>query len=118
MIEQDLDSKDKNAYEDLLDFLLEDEIIESIVFGEWDYGDPDHSPVPKDKKGCLINIEDAKSFMKGWSFNGGYGLHDCYPCYVWTNKRVIFICLYDGATWLSSVPRNPIEILPGFKGRE
>lgn len=40
-------------------------------------------------------------------FYPGYGGTDGQPFTLWTTRRVYFPCCYDGAEWVSSVPRNP-----------
>lgn len=108
-----------DAYKDLLDFLEEGENIECIVFGPWGwdgYGEPDDAPVPKDAQGRMMTADEARPMMEGWSFNGGYGAPDCYAVYVWTDKRVIWVTQYDGATGLDSAPRNPSDTIPDMPG--
>jgi hypothetical protein len=108
-----------NAYEELLKFIEDDEVVEGIVFGDWGwggYGEPDNPAVPKDKMGMLLTFEQAKPMMMDWCFNGGYGSPDCYATYVWTNKRVIWVTQYDGSTGLDSAPRHPINVMPSMPG--
>lgn len=105
-----------NAWKDLNDFLHRGEMIESIIFGDW-YGDePDPAPVPKAMQGVLLTPRQAKPMMQSWSFYGGYGGAECYPVYVWTNWRVIWVDEYDGATGLRSAPRNPFTHMPQYNG--
>jgi len=104
-----------NAYEELLKFLQPNEKVSYVVFGEWGWGEPKPAPVPKDKQCVLLTLEEAKPLMDGWQFNGGYGTAECYPVYVWTNERVIFVAEYDGSTHLTSVPRNPTAEEPHMK---
>ena len=40
-------------------------------------------------------------------FDSGYGMKEGCRFTVWTRSRVYFPCLYDGAEWVGSVPRNP-----------
>lgn len=108
-----------NAYEELLKFIEDDEVVEGIVFGAWGwdgYAEPDEPPVPKDKRGVLLTLEQAKPMMNDWCFDGGYGAPDCYATYVWTNKRVIWVTQYDGSTGLDSAPRHPINVMPSMPG--
>lgn len=49
-----------------------------------------------------------------FEFDNGYGTAKCPPVTAWTDNSVIFIQEYDGATWLSSKPRNPIKHQPRF----
>jgi hypothetical protein len=107
-----------NAYAELLEYLEDGETVENIVFGEFGWGsnfnEPQPYPVPETMQGTLMSLEDAKPLMDGWQFDGGYGAAECYPVYVWTNKRVIFVSEYDGSTHLNSLPRHPEACHPNF----
>lgn len=119
-----------SAIDDLRQFLRPGEVIEAIVFGPWGwgseprdgegwepgYGEPSPPPVPFDKRGFILTEAEAEPFMQSWSFYGGYGAPDCYATYIWTNQRVIWVTQYDGATGLSSAPRNPVESIPDMPG--
>jgi hypothetical protein len=108
-----------NAYEELLKFIQDDEVVEGIVFGEWGWGgyrEPDNPPVPKDKMGVLLTLEQAKPMMMDWCFDGGYGAPDCYATYIWTNKHVIWVTQYDGSTTLDFAPRHPTNVMPSMPG--
>ena len=119
-----------NAWNELIEFLEEGETLESLVFGAWGwgcapaegedweegYGEPGDMPVPADKRGRVLAPDEAKPLMDGWSFYGGYGAPDCYATYAWTNKRVIWVTQYDGATSLDAAPRNPIPCIPDMPG--
>jgi len=111
-----------SAISDLQEFLLPDEKIEGIVFGEWGYDgqsyfdEPNPPPVPKDKRGIVLTFDEAQQYMCGWTFNGNLGLPNCYSAYIWTNKRVIWVTQYDGSTTLDSAPRHPMNIMPDMPG--
>jgi hypothetical protein len=119
-----------NALEDLKDYLDADEAVESIVFGPWGWGsgpdkdgvwekgysEPDEVPVPLDKRGVVLTLDEAAPYMQSWSFHGGFGAPECYAVRVWTNKRVIWVTQYDGATSLDSAPRNPVACIPDMPG--
>lgn len=108
-----------NAYEELLKFIEDDEVVEGIVFGEWGwggYGEPENASVPKDKMGVLLTLEQAKPMMMDWCFDGGYGAPDCYATYIWTNKHVIWVTQYDGSTTLDFAPRHPTNVMPSMPG--
>jgi len=114
-----------SAYGDLMDKLDAEESVEAIAFGNWGwdwedgepgYGEPDPPPVPFDKRGIILSLEEARPLMQTWSFYGGYGSPECYAVYIWTNERVIWVTQYDGATMLSSAPRNPIACMPVMPG--
>ncbi|HET7406003.1 MAG TPA: hypothetical protein VFJ21_02550 [Mycobacteriales bacterium] len=40
-------------------------------------------------------------------FDDTYGLAEGQPVLIWTEQRVYFPVVYDGAEWLGSAPRNP-----------
>jgi hypothetical protein len=105
-----------SAYDELVSFLEEGEAVEAIVFGEFGwgggYGEPAPQPVPKDKQGIIMSLEEARPMMQSWSFRGGFGAPDCYAVYAWTSSRVIWVHEYDGATRLSSAPRSPTICKP------
>jgi len=114
-----------SAYKDLMEFLEPDEQVEKIVFGEWGwghgrtelgYGEPDPPPVPFDKRGVALTLDESKPYMSGWSFDGGYGAPNCYAVTVWTNRRVIWVTQYDGSTCLDSARRNPENYWPSMPG--
>jgi len=111
--------KKKDAYQDVLDMLGPNEAIEAVVFGDWGwagYNEPEPAPVPKDRCGQVLMPDEAKGYMHGWSFDGGFGSPNCYAAYIWTNKRVIFVSEYDGSTRLNSVSRIPMGGLPTMPG--
>jgi len=123
-----------NAYEELLAFLTEGEQVESLVFGnfghdngselywddyEWEqWGECPSvkNPIERENIGKIMSLETAKPYMQGWRFEHDMGGLNCYGMYIWTNKRIIWVGKYDGATWLSSAPRNPIECRPLMSG--
>lgn len=41
-------------------------------------------------------------------FSGGYGSSQGEAILLWTEERVYFPVVYDGAEWLGSAPRNPV----------
>jgi len=119
-----------NAYDDLVSKLEEGETVEAIVFGAWGWGsapsegqnwepgynEPTYPPVPFDKRGVILTLDEAKPFMAGWSFFGWFGSPACYAVNIWTNKRIIWVTQYDGATSLSFAPRNPVALIPEMPG--
>jgi hypothetical protein len=109
-----------NAYHDLMNELEEGEIVEGLVFGDYgwsDFGEEDcDNPIPQNKRGVLLTLEEAKPLMDGWTYHGGFGSPDCYATYVWTNKRIIWVTQYDGSTCLDSTPRHPISCKPNMPG--
>lgn len=108
-----------NAYTELLEELRDDEVVESIVFGEWGWGgflEPEDNKILPENQGVLLTLDQAKPLMQDWSFHGGYGSPECYATYIWTNKRVMWVTQYDGSTTLSSMPRNPEPGMPYMSG--
>jgi hypothetical protein len=118
------------AYGELMAEMQDGEAIEAIVFGPWGWGwgpaegkewtpgfsEPDPSPVPFALRGRVLTIEEAEPMMQSWSFFGGYGSPDCYATYIWTDRRVLWVTQYDGATGLSSAPRHPVSTMPDMPG--
>lgn len=43
-------------------------------------------------------------------FDPGYGSANGAPFTLWTKTRVYFPVVYDGAEWVSSVPRDPCDV--------
>ena len=120
-----------NAYNDLINMLDQDEQVEAIVFGAWgwasaprssdeewepDSSEPEPPPVPFKLRGKTMTLEEARPYMQGWSFIGGFGAPDCYATYIWTNQRIIWVTQYDGATGLDSAPRYPHDCIPDMPG--
>lgn len=77
------------------------EDVECIVFGiprgydpEW-YGP---LPDPADTEECLE-----------MPFDKGFGSTNGMPFTMWTAERVYFPACYDGAEWVDSVQRNPVN---------
>lgn len=104
---------EENAYEDILEVLEEGEVIEAIVFEDpKDIYSMESYSIPKENIGVPISLEQARPYLKGWTVYGSYGCEEVIPFYVWTNFRVLFIGSYDGSTWLTGVPRNPISCNP------
>jgi len=64
----------------------------------------------------VLTLEQAKPYMKGWSFNNGYGAPECYAVRIWTNLRVFWVTQYDGATQLNNTLRNPVDCVPDMPG--
>lgn len=109
-----------SAYAELMKELEEGEKIEGIVFGAYGWSgfgeDEISDPIPQDKRGKLMTLDEARPYMQSWSFNGGYGSPECYATYIWTNKRILWVTQYDGSTCLDSAPRNPVDCIPDMPG--
>jgi hypothetical protein len=100
--------------------LQDGETVDAVVFGGWGGAESRWNDaldrVPKHLLGVPMKLEDARQFMGDWSFDGGFGSPDCHSVHVWTDRRVLFVATYDGATWLSSVPRHPAPGNPFLHG--
>lgn len=42
-----------------------------------------------------------------YNYDCGFGLEDCFPVIVWTNRSVMFMKEYDGSTDIRKLPLNP-----------
>lgn len=51
-------------------------------------------------------------------FDGGYGGSEGQPMLAWTEARVYFPVVYDGAESIGSAPRNPVPDGQGHVGGE
>lgn len=51
-------------------------------------------------------------------FYTGFGGHEGCPFTAWTETRVYFPVVYDGAEWVESAPRHPCEEATGHVGGE
>lgn len=118
------------AYDELMEYLEEGEVVECVMFGGWGYGsdyysdegnielaydEPYEGHVPIEKRGKALTLEEAKPHMQNWSFNGGYGSPECYAVNIYTNQNIIYVHEYDGSTCLVSVNRNPVDgVTPTF----
>ena len=100
---------------------LGDETIEKIVVGKFKYYDYkegfplDEKSFPKKYYNKLLDWELVKDFLD-YDYDAGFGGKDCHPIYAWTPTRILFVCRYDGATWVDSIPRNPEETIPKMFG--
>jgi len=104
-----------SAWDELQAMLKEGERVEAIVFGPWGESprdEPDPPFVPFGRRGIVLEPDEARKYMSGWSFFGDWGIPGGHAAYIWTDKRVFFVGEYDGATSLHSVPRNPQPCRP------
>ena len=51
-------------------------------------------------------------------FDDGYGGSEGKSFTAWSEKRVYFPVVYDGAEWVGSAPRNPCDEACSHKGGE
>lgn len=91
------------------------EPLESVVVGRHDNRSHTDPTVVPDE-GVVLAPDEALRKLD-LDFDDGFGGADCFPIYAWTASRVFFITEYDGSTGLSWVPRNPVDIMPGFSGQ-
>ncbi len=109
-----------NAYDDLLEFLADDEPVVGIVFGDWcdEFSSPPDPAIPKEIHGKLLSFTAARPYLAAdWSFRARKSSADTYAAYIWTDRRVIWVVEYDGATWLDSALRDPRDCRPATAGR-
>jgi len=103
-----------NAFDELQLQLQDNEHVEGIVFGTfgWNSWCHDAQIVPTNKQGILMSLDKAKPYLEQFKFRGGYGSPDTHAVYIWTNLSVFFVSMYDGATALERIPRNPMNCMP------
>ena len=53
---------------------------------------------------CTLSDDELNS-----EFDDGYGISCGEPFTAWSETRVFFPVVYDGAEWVSSAPRNPCD---------
>jgi hypothetical protein len=101
------------TFADEIEKVADNEPIKGIVLGarEYQYDDDDIPPY----QGKLLSWAEARPLLD-YDYDSDYGSPDCHPVYVWTKTKVIFVVVYDGSTWLSSVPRTPKAGTPSMKG--
>lgn len=51
-----------------------------------------------------------------YEYNAGYGGVECHAITAWTESKVIFVGVYDGSSWVTSVPRHPMPHMPHTVG--
>lgn len=56
----------------------------------------------------VVHVAPAEAALD-IKFYGGYGGAHGPAVLIWTEKRVYFPVQYDGAEWLGSAPRNPVD---------
>lgn len=108
-----------DAYTDLMAELLDGEEVISLVFGDFGwagYHEPEPPSVPRDKRGVLLTLEEARPYMRGWTFFCDYGAPMAYATYIWTNRRVLWVTQYDGSTDLDWAPSLPAAMMPRMPG--
>ena len=95
-----------------------DQEIEAVVIGEMGWGNYGSEAVPlyaQSPKGEILIWNDAQEYLD-YEFSDGYGAPRCQAVYAWTKDKVIAIGTYDGSTWVYSIPRHPVAIMPQMQG--
>lgn len=108
------------ARDEVLAIIEPDEEVEAVVFGHWnDESDEFPSflgigprPVAPADLGKIMSWKQAEPLLAEFAF-GGYR---CHTLFIWTDRRVMFVGTYDGATWLDDVPRSPVACKPTKRG--
>lgn len=100
-----------------LEEYIGDEQVSSIVIGEmgWDHYNEVGKEISSDLKGFLLNWDEARPLLN-YEYDSSYGVPECHSVYIWTKSRVIFVAQYDGSTSITSVPRDPIAVIPEMPG--
>jgi hypothetical protein len=62
---------------------------------------------------CTLTEEEMDQ-----EFDDGYGISKGKPFTAWSEKRVYFPVVYDGAEWVGSAPRHPCDEATGHQGGE
>jgi hypothetical protein len=102
------------------------EPIEAIVIGAFGWGNIDDEPgeaygegdsrgVPREKRGVVLSWDEARPLLD-YEYTRGYGAPDCHAIMAWSASWVLVVGTYDGSTWLSSTPRNPVADEPKMVG--
>lgn len=71
--------------------------------------------IPDDKINTPISWAEALQFLN-YEYDDRFGAEDCYPVYIWTATRVLFVFEYDGSTTVHVLPRHPAVCAPDFNG--
>jgi hypothetical protein len=67
--------------------------------------------------GHLYAWADAPAELLDEKFDDSWGTAEARPFVAWSERWVYFPVTYDGAEWVSKVPRNPCsEFAPGHVG--
>jgi len=111
------------------DFCDGAENIESVIVGPfgWSYNnEPDSKaygfqrngsriPIPQELKNKPQTWDTMRSYLD-YNYDDGFGSPECHAVLVYTDKIVVGVSTYDGATGLFSVPRNPTDWTPIMPG--
>lgn len=99
-----------NFKEDILE-TVGDEIRDAIIIVGDDYCvEKKNRKYPKEFIGLRKMLEDVINYFD-YDYDSCYGEQECHHVYIWTHKKVFFIHEYDGSTYFTCVPRNPINYI-------
>lgn len=95
------------------------ETIQACVIGSAGWGRNDAieelEPLIEPVQGKVITWDEARPLLD-YTYDSGYGAPTCHAVYLWTESYIVWVTQYDGATWLDSAPRNPVECYPHMPG--
>lgn len=71
------------------------------------YGD-DRNLITAEHGGRPLTWDEARPLLD-YPYDTGFGGNDCHAIWAWTSRWILFVSVYDGATMVERVPRNPVE---------
>ena len=89
--------------------------IDSFVIGPTERFSPTDRKIEQLPRGVILDWDKYKNYFD-FQYDAGYGGVDVPAVYLWTNDYVLFVVEYDGSSWISKVPRNPVECGPSTHG--
>lgn len=102
----------------ITDELWPDETVQSFVIGDrgdWDIDEEYDEHIPKGQPLGQLLTWDERHWID-YEFSDGFGGVGCNNINVWTDRRIMFVAQYDGATCLHWVPRFPRNHMPDMPG--
>jgi len=93
---------DQNAYEHLIDYLKEGEVIKAVVISDTGF----YEAMQSGFFDRILTCEEAATMMV--KFPAEYFLRN-FALYVWTDTRVISVMECGRGEFLMGVPRNPVD---------
>ena len=87
------------------------EKIIGCVVGKFDGGGYRKDALPL----SVLNWLEARNKLD-YEYDSGYGGADCHAVYAWTKNYVLFVSIYDGATEVEALPRDPTPCFPDYIG--
>ena len=95
--------------------VIEEELGEKInlatwsKFEGWRFGEVDQKYAPANELAGKLHTRDVTLAVMNYEHNTSYGSQECHELLAWTDNYVIYVEEYDGATGLTSKPRNPVQ---------